>query len=482
MSFRSIAIRGSFWTLLSTVLTSLLHLALMGVLARYLNKSDFGVVAIIMLVTGFVQTFSDLGFSTVVMHRKVLTDLEFSSLFWVQMFIFVLMFFSLYIVTPLLSVFFNESLLNQLMPIALVGLIFTGIGKLYGTVCQKEKKFKILAIRNIVSAIISFIIGVGLVINGFGVYSLVGALVFQTAIMNIWNYIAGQTTYKIRFQLNINAIKPLTKIGLYQTGAQLLDYTFSRLDIILLGKFLGTESLGIYNLAKDLITKAVTLVNSIGNSVALPLFAEIQDDYNRMQINYCKLLSILSIIVMPILAIVGGGSLFVVDLLYGSNYIDVSPILTVFSIWGMFVCVGNPVGNIIVASGRTDLNLLFVIIRGVLVIPVIYVLCKLDVLWVSIGVLVVEIIVFFVSWYLELFKVIGLSLSNLLNSFKKMLVTSIVFVSIMYCISWIYYDALKESFFAALVFVILQVLLYILLVFIFDKKQIVQIYTYFFKN
>lgn len=68
------------------------------------------------------------------------------------------------------------------------------------------------------------------------------------------------------------------KVGMYQTGTQILDYLASKIDIAIIGKLIGTEELGIYNLAKELIYKVIILINAIVNKISVPIFAKFQED------------------------------------------------------------------------------------------------------------------------------------------------------------------------------------------------------------
>jgi O-antigen/teichoic acid export membrane protein len=96
---------------------------------------------------------------------------------------------------------------------------------------------------------------------------------FQSLINHLWNFIAGQQQYKIQLFCSVNRIKPFFKIGIFQTGTQIIDYFCSKFDILIVGKFLGTEALGIYSLAKEMVLKLVLVINSIVNKVALPVLS-----------------------------------------------------------------------------------------------------------------------------------------------------------------------------------------------------------------
>ena len=169
---------------------------------------------------------------------------------------------------------------------------------------QKQFQFKVIAIRNIIAALISFVVAVILAIMGAGLYSLIISTLLQTLIVNVWNFAVGFKLYRISLYFNFKEVVPLIKIGVYQTGTQIIDYLASRLDILLIGKILGSEMLGVYNLAKDLLVRVFVLINTIANKVALPVFSYMQDDNQQLRDNYCRLIKTQSFVTLPFLTMI----------------------------------------------------------------------------------------------------------------------------------------------------------------------------------
>lgn len=464
-------VSGTVWTTISTITTSVVQLLRLAILARLLAKADFGLVAILMLVLGVSQALSDLGFSSAIMHKKDISQKEFSSLYWIQFAIFGLFYLVVLFVSPWVAEFYNEPLLVSLLPITMLDILFQGLGKLYDVLAQKNFQFKLLAIRNIISAIVSLLIAVVMAYYGFGVYSLVISTLAHTLILQVWNFFVGQRYIKLCFYVSIKPVLPLIRIGLYQMGTQILDYLSSKIDILLLGKFLGTESLGVYNLAKELILKVVAIVNSIANRVILPFFAVMQDDNAKMRHNYCRLLSMLSYINFPICAGIGALSAVLVPILYGNNYVELAPVVTIFSFWGMFVCIGNPVGNIVTAKGRTDLSFVYTIVRLLIHIPVTIVLAPLGLNVLAIGMVAMAVLMFFVAWFLELYKTIGLSLRDYLSAFYKNLVVATCIVIAGYFLVQFDLLHLGSLMLRLIVYTILIYSMYAALVYLVDKRQ-----------
>lgn len=421
-------VKGTVWMSMSTGAVAFFQLLSLVVLTRFLSKSEFGVVAIVNMVLGIVHTMADLGFSAVVMHKSNLSEKEFSSLYWIQLILFSVMFLVSIAISPLIANYYNEPSLSYLIPISLSALVFMGIGMLYNTMLQKNKEFRTLAIRNIIASSTSFIIALLLAIWGFGVFSLILSTLFQTAFLHLWNFFSGIKYIRVQRYISLKEVKPLIKIGLYQTGTQLIDYISSKLDILIIGKILGVDLLGVYNLVKELVVKVYALLNSIANKVALPYFAEMQNNFEQLGKAYCSFIKRLSLFNFPLCVLLGSLSPYLLVCLYGDNYVDAVPILTVMAVWGMLASVGNPINNIIVSVGRTDLSFKYVIIRLIITIPILSIAAYYGLMATAIATVLCEAITLIASWYMELWKTISLKFKPFFSVFIFDLLISIIVI------------------------------------------------------
>lgn len=419
-------ISGAKWTTISTVVTALIQILRLSILTKFLNKSDFGIVAILTFALGVTNTFADLGFSASIMHKQHLTRKEFSSLYWIQFAFFIVLLGIGIVVSPLIASFYNETSIKYLLPIVLIDLLFNGIGRLYDTILQKDMLFKTIAIRNIVSASLSIVVAFILAYMGYGIYSMILSTLFQTALFNIWNYVRGQKYIRLQLTVSISDSIPLLKIGIYQTGTQILDYFSAKFDVLIIGKLLGTETLGVYNLAKELIMKVILLINSVANKIVLPIFAKVQEDKRMLQSTYCQVIRLLSRINFPISVTICVLSTQIVDTLYGSGYKDVSVLISILSIWSLFLCIGNPIGSIAIATGKTNLSFVYTIVRVVVTIPCLYIASTMNIIAVAWCNVFIAFVMFLIGWRMLLYKMLKLSFGDYVSSFKKELILAIV--------------------------------------------------------
>ena len=413
-------ISGIGWTTISTITNGLVQILRLSILSRYLTKEDFGLVAILTLILGLTQVFSDMGFSAAIMSQKKIEKSNFLSLYWLQFGVFVLMMLAISLCSPIIANYYDSPVLLILVPIMMSELFFVSLGKLYDTVLQKNMEFRTIAIRNIVTASLSLIIAVILAMQGYGVYSLVVSTVLQTAMVNVWNLKTGQKHYKLSFQkIKFKETKNLMKVGYYQMGSQIVDYFASKLDIIIISSTLGVGALGIYNLSKELVLKFVIVVNTISNKVMLPVFTNFQDDVNELKRVFVLCLKGTFLFNAPIVGFVVLFCNYIVLIFYGKTFSEAIPIVQILAVWSLFVVIGQPNSLLAIATKKTNLSFWYTITRLVIMYIFLALFGRISLLASAVTVTAVYIIMFFVSWFMYVRKCISLSLMEYIRIFKK---------------------------------------------------------------
>lgn len=395
---KSVAIQGGIWTSISTLVVVLSSFVRIVILTRFLDRSDFGLVSIVNTVIGLCITFTDLGFSSAIMYKKNITQKEYSTLFWMQLLIFSFLYLLLWRISPLIASFYRESQLETLIPIAALSIIFQAFGKLYDTVLQKQYRFKVIAIRNIGTNIISLFIAFILARSGAGVYSLIISTLANIAILNIWNFITGMKVMKVVFYCNPKGVLELIKIGVYQTGTRILDFISSKIDIMIIGKFLGTETLGVYDLAKNLVNTSVDLVRTVVSKVALPILSNSNDNDDIVKSRFLLMTKVVAYIAIPVGIAIAIFSKELLWIVYGSSYTDASVVVIFFAFISIFNSICSFYDMLGVAKGKTYLNFYNTIARVAITIPIVYVTSLTSINAVAFGQLVATVIQSIIFW------------------------------------------------------------------------------------
>lgn len=416
MAIKEQTISGVKWTTVATINNAGIQMLKLFILARLLDKADFGLIAIALMVIGFTEIFSNLGLSVGIIHKQNITQKQYSSIYWVNMIASIVIYALLCASTPLLVKFYAEPELAIIIPLLGLQLIFNAFGKIFYTFKTKELEFKFISIVNIICVEAGALLTILFAVWGLGVYSLVYGMLFQTLAMQLTYAISGLGKYKILFYCKLQEIIDYIKIGGFQVGTQVLDYAAAKLDIFLIGRFFGMELLGIYNLAKELILKIIQVVNPIITNVATPAFAQIQHDKPLVRSTYLKILKLLSSVNFPIFFLLFIFAELITLLVYGENMMSVALYVRILAMWGLLNSVGNPAGILMVSLGRTDLGFYWTIIRASITAVAIAIAGHFGMEAVAYTQVAMAVLFFFIYWRTMIYNMTQIKLKDYIGA------------------------------------------------------------------
>lgn len=425
MSLKQQAVSGVKWNVVSQVSCTIIHLLRLAILTRLLDKSDFGLIAVSMMVISFTEIFSELGMTVGIIHKQNISENQYSSIFWVNVMMSGIVFSAIWMLSPLLAKFYNEPILKTIIPILGIQVIFNAFGKMFQTVKSKNLEFGFISKVRILSTFVGFILAVTFAVFGWGIYSLVCSQVIQIALNQSIYAIAGMGKIKIRFHFSYSEISEFIKIGTYRLGAQVLDFVSSKLDVFLIGHFFGMGDLGIYNIAKDLISRPYTMINSLVGSVGAATFAKIQNQMYKVKDSFSKVVNLASFICLPVYIAIFIFSDAIVNILYAPEYFEVAIFLRILAFVGIESSISSQTGMLQIAFGRTDLGLYWTIIRVILSSIAIITASFFDIYAVAYGQLIIAIMSLFIFWRVVVYTISEINFTQYINMFKEPLLISV---------------------------------------------------------
>lgn len=419
-------ISGVKWTTVSTMTYAVVGLLKISILSRILDKYDFGLMALVMFVLGFMNIFMDMGLTSAILHKQKISKNEYSSLYWLNFIFSIFLFLIIYLFSPFISQFYNQGELTTLIPLMALSLIISSIGKQFRTILQKELKFKTISIVDIISYTLSLALAIYLAINDYGVYSLVYSALFQYLISNIIFFIYGVKDVGLKIHFSYSETKPFLRIGIYQVGSQIVNYFNRDLDTLIIGKLFGMEILGGYNLAKQLVFRPAQIINPILTRVASPLLAKFQGDIIKLKDNYLKLVNIVVTINFPIYLAMIIFTPIIVRIFYGEGFESIISLVRILSVYMMLRAIGNPIGSLVIATGRTDLEFKWNVFT-LLILPLfIYIGAQFSIEYVAVAIVLGMLLLYIPNWWYLPRQMIGVSLSdyvkNLMPKYKEMFI------------------------------------------------------------
>lgn len=418
---------GVKWTTVSTVVLAVVAILKVSVLTRFLDKSDFGLMALVTFVMGFMELFNDMGITSAILHKQGITKKQYASLYWINWLASIVMFAVLWILTPFVASFYEQPLLNTLIPLMGLNLLLSGIGRQYKTIEQKNLLFRSISIIDIVGALLSLGLSVYLAIYDYGVFSLVYSVVFQALFSNICYFVIGLRKYGLLFHFHYEETREFLKIGMYQVGGQVVNYFNRDLDVLIIGKFFSADVLGGYSLAKQLVFRPAQFINPVLVKVAAPALALLQKNIEELKKGYLKLINIVASINIPVYVGIIIFAPLIIQILYGPGFDDIVILVRILSVYMMLRSLGNPVGSLVVATGRTDLEFVWNIITLLITPLFIYIGSFYGIVGVTVSITFVMIVLYYPGWKLLVYK---LTKSSFAEYFRACFVLNLNFIQI----------------------------------------------------
>jgi PST family polysaccharide transporter len=352
MSLKNQAASAVKWSSVSQIARQAMQFITAAILAHLLSPSDFGLLGMATLVTGFITLFQDLGTSAAIIQRKDISDKLLSSIFWINVAFGLLGTVILYLVSPLVANFYHEPKLSEILQVLSLNFFLSGVSILHKSLLQRDLSFNTLAKIEIVAIIFGSIVGIGSALLGAGVWSLVYqtlAIVILTTVL-LWV----STSWKPKIIFDWSEVKQISSYSLNLAGVNIFNYFIRNADYLLIGKFLGSKELGYYTLAYRLMLFPLQNISHVIARVMFPVFSQIQDDNAKFRLVYLKATSTIALITFPLMVGLWAVAEPFVLALFGSQWRPVIWLLMILAPVGMAQSVETTVGTIYQAKGRTD--------------------------------------------------------------------------------------------------------------------------------
>ncbi len=390
---------GFLWTTLSTGFKSLLQLIQLIILARFLSAEDFGLIAIVMVVIGFSQLFMDMGISNAIIYKQNISSIQLSSLYWLNLFSGILLTIGIFFISPLIAAFYNNDSLIPLLRILSLSFFFNAIGNQYKNLFRKNLKFKLLAKTEIISNLIGFVCTIVLAMRGFGAYSLIFGTLIMMIIVNLIFLFVGFKIHKPKLVFRYKHIKSFLNFGMYQMAQNSIVYFINQFDIILIGKLLGTEAVGMYSLIKQIVMRPSQIINPIITSVSFPIMSKLQNDLLKLKEIYLKIINFLSSVNSPIYLLMIVLANFILPLILGKTWDSSIELFQILSIYALLRSLASPAGILLLSRGRADIGFWWSVGELILLPTFIFIGSKYGIIGTAFGLLLFQFIIFIPTWY-----------------------------------------------------------------------------------
>lgn len=434
MSLKQKTISGLLWSFIDQFANLGISFIVGIILARILSPREFGLIGMITVFIAVSETFINSGFSQALIRKNNCTQTDYSTVFFFNLIVGVVLFAVLFFAAPALSRFFNEPELKSIVQVFGIIVIIGSLTLIQRTILTKRIDFKLQANISVISSIGSGIVGVSMAYQGYGVWSLVMQRIIREGLNSIllwfWN------RWTPIFVFSKKSFKELFGFGGKLLLVSLIDTLYRNIYFLVIGKYFSAQELGFYTRADNFKSLPSKNLNSIISRVSYPVLSSMQDDIPRLRNNYQKLIRSTMFITFILMLGMAAVAEPMVIALIGEKWRPSIIYLQMLCFVGMMFPLHALNVNMLQVQGRSDLLLRLEIIKKTLSVPIIII----GIIW-GIKIMIAGMMVnTLIAYYLNSFwsgRMLGYSIKQQVKDILPSFVLAMTMAVLIYSIGFL---------------------------------------------
>ena len=360
------AASGMLWTAIQKYSTIIIQFVSGIILARLLTPYDYGCIGMLSIFIVIAEVFIDGGFGSALIQKKQPSQEDYSTIFFWNIGVALIMYIILFVSAPAISRFFHIPLLCDVLRVQGIVLFIYSLNIVQRNQLKKKLNFKLLSIISVVTSIIALGVTIYMAYKGFGVWALVTQNIIIAAIPSIffWFYVRWRPSWVFSWV----SIKELFSFGGYIFLTHLTSRFTNRIAGLIIGRVYNPSTLGYYSKASGTERLASSTIAQIMNQVTYPLYAEVQDDKIVMQNMIKRLTMTISYITFPLMFILLLCAKPIFILLYSDRWLQSVPYFQVLCLAGLAYCLQSANLQTIAAIGKSKVMFWWSLVKQIVVI------------------------------------------------------------------------------------------------------------------
>jgi O-antigen/teichoic acid export membrane protein len=354
MSIKADVVNALRWTAAGRLAGQLGSWAITIYVIRILNPADYGLMSMATVLMGFAMLLNELGVIPALIQSRRVDDYLIRQLFGFVLTSNVLVFWLLFLVAPALSTFFGEPRLTAVVRVLAVTILIGGVSAVPTALLERDLQFRGISLVEFSSMVLGSATTLVLAIQGFGVWSLVFSNIVATTAKTIGIFVV--SGFRLLPVFRLAGLRPIFVFGANITGQRILWYINSSADVVLVGKLMGDQALGIYSVAFQLATLPVSKIFGIINRVAFPAYARLQHDRRQATDYFVTSVRLSWFVLCPILWGMSSVSHEFVEVFMGPNWEDAGVVLMLVPLIVPFRVISLLMGPLTDGLGRPDIG------------------------------------------------------------------------------------------------------------------------------
>lgn len=377
-SLKRKTVKGIVWSALERFSTAGVNFVIGLIIARLLSPEEYGIIAMLAVFMAISQSVIDSGFSNALVRKLDRTEEDYSTAFYFNIVVGLLMYGVLFLISPYIAQFYKVPELEEITKFVGLILIFNSCAIVQQAILTIKVDFKTQMIISLFSAVVSGGIGIIMAMSNWKVWALVGQMLSVNFFRVVCLWFIVRWIPKRGF--SIESFRDLFGYGSKLLLAGLLETIYRNLYTIIIGRFFQPNILGLYSRGDQIAAYPSSNITGVVQRVTFPVFSKLQNEQEKFREAFQKIIKNICFMVFPVMILLIVIAKPLVILVLTEKWIDSVPIIQILSLSFMWYPVHILNLNILQVSGRSDLFLRIEIIKKILGITVLFLTIPLGII------------------------------------------------------------------------------------------------------
>ena len=334
------------------------------VLARLLDPEVYGTLALVTVFTSILQVFVDSGFASALIQKKDADDLDFSSVFYFNIVVCLLLYVGMFFAAPWIAAFYNRPELVPVVRVMSLVLVISGVKNVQQAYVSRTMQFKRFFFATLGGTIGAAVLGIWMAYRGYGVWALVAQHLFNMTVDTLILWLT--VKWRPKWMFSWQRLKGLISFGSKLLAAKLIDRIYIECRALIIGKLYQPEDLAYYDRGKQFPNLITNNINDSIDSVLFPVMSQAQNSIDDVRNIVRRSIKTSTFIMMPMMFGLAAVADSLIVLLLGDKWSPCVFFLRIYCVSLAFYPIHTANLNAIVALGRSDISVKLEIIKKVL--------------------------------------------------------------------------------------------------------------------
>ncbi|WP_413725040.1 lipopolysaccharide biosynthesis protein [Sodalis sp. RH16] len=397
-------------------------------LAKIIPPSEYGLMAMALVIFNLGVLLRDLGTSAVIIQRKELTNSLINTVFWLNLLMGIGLALIITVSAPFIASLYHQPKLTNVLMLLSITFPLSSCASAHLALLERESQFKKVSVIEITSSLASVIVAIILANFGYGVYSLVAQAIVLNMMSAIQFWMASSWRPKMSLFIDMKELRNIFGFSANLSLFNFINYFSRNSDSFIIGKFMSSAVLGYYNLAYRIMLFPLQSLSFVATRSLYPILSKSQDDDEEVLRTYLNCIFIVLMITTPLMSGIAFYSEPFVRLVIGPQWHLTGDILKWLAPTAIIQAVLSTSGSVFMAKGRTDILMRLGIVGTILQVGSFIIGIRFDITKFAMCYLIANILNFFPVMFF-LLRIINGTLSCFFKKIYAIFVSSFVMIA-----------------------------------------------------